>query len=117
MELGDAELCLKLEELRARGTDLAEMAQVSNFILRRREEGRQKEKKRKKMGQDPILRLPHVADRRMGDNNLYHYNYTRYMNFTVALRPQATPARLFIEPSILARCPHLFVYFQHAADG
>lgn len=46
MELGDAELCLKPEELRARGTDLAEMAQVSNFILRRREEGRQKEKKK-----------------------------------------------------------------------
>lgn len=45
MKLGDAELCLKPEELRARGTDLAEMAQVSNFILRRREEGRQKKKK------------------------------------------------------------------------
>lgn len=50
MELGDAELCLKPEELRARGTDLAEMAQVSNFILRRREEGRQKEKKEEKNG-------------------------------------------------------------------
>lgn len=87
MELGDAELCLKPEELRARGTDLAEMAQVSNFILRRREEGRQKKEKGKKMGQDPILRLPHVADRRTGDNNLYHYNYARYMNFIVALRP------------------------------
>lgn len=57
MELGDAELCLKPEELRARGTDLAEMAQVSNFILRRREEGRQKEKKRRKKW----LKIPFCA--------------------------------------------------------
>lgn len=54
-----AELCLALEELGARGTDFPEMVQVSYFILRRRE------KRRRKVGQDPILRLPREADWRM----------------------------------------------------
>lgn len=56
MDLGNAELRLKPEDLRARGTDLAEMTRF-HISSRGGEE--------KEMGHDPALRLPHVADRRV----------------------------------------------------
>lgn len=45
------------------GKDLAEMDEVSYFTLRRRRAGERE--REKKMGQDPNLRLPPVAQRRI----------------------------------------------------
>lgn len=90
---------LVLEELGARGTDLAEMDPVSYFILGRRE-------KEEKMGQDPILRLPLLAASCIlrGNRRKAGWDDRSYM-ITTSLSQQFHPNKMHVF-SVLTLCPH-----------